>query len=145
MEKTYLKVYFAAPYTNPDPDLNTALYFELVALTCKMWAIDDPGLVVVPVLPHAYHFLEMHAPRPYDEWMRVDQELIKGCQMLVRFPGESSGAEQEVAFARSLGIGIRDYHSNPAKPLGANMTEAIRRQQALIDLHARWDFDGSAT
>jgi hypothetical protein len=144
MDKTYLKVYFAAPYTNPDPELNTSLYFKLVALTCKLWQIDDPGLVVVPVLPHAYHLLEQHVPRPYDEWMRVDQELIKGCHMLVRFPGESSGAEQEVAYARSMGIDIRDYHNNQAKPLGTNMVEAIRRQQAVLDLLARWYFDGSA-
>lgn len=40
----------------------------------------------------------------YDEWMELDFAVIERCDVLVRLPGESKGADLEVEFATKLGI-----------------------------------------
>lgn len=136
IEPIYIKVYFAAPYTNPDPEQNVKLYFEAVALYCQINDLCSAGhSVIVPVLPHAFHELHKHVERPYDEWMALDRELIKGCNCLIRLPGESTGAEQEVALARSMGLSVMDLHNAPGLPYGSNLEQAIKRMKAAREVY----------
>lgn len=136
-EIKYLKVYFAAPYTNPDPAVNVPLYFETVALYCEFYKRQMAGWRIVPIMPHAFHYLDARCPASYDEWMGIDKELIRGAQMLVRLPGESAGAEIEVNYARMNNIPVVDFHNSPHRPFGENMTEMIKRLARILEV-----FDG---
>lgn len=136
-EIKYIKVYFAAPYTNPDPAVNVPLYFETVALYCEFFKRQSHTARIVPIMPHAFHYLDARCPASYDEWMGIDKELIKSANMLVRLPGESAGAEIEVNYARMNDIGTVDFHNNPHRPWGENMAEMCKRLVRVLEV-----FDG---
>ena len=91
-----MKVYIAGPYTEPDPAVNTAN-------AMRAWhEVADRGHY--PFCPHLSHFLHIHRARPYDEWLAHDLEWLGVCDALLRLPGESSGADEEVAYAVELGL-----------------------------------------
>lgn len=90
-------VYIAGPYS-ADPE------------RCTQEAIDvgsrllDAGIAVI--IPHYSHFMHLRHPKPYETWMRVDFALVSVCDGLLRIPGESSGADREVALARELAMPV---------------------------------------
>jgi len=88
-------VYLAGPYTNPDPNRNVKA------------ALDDAKLLIeagfVPFVPHLYHIFDLVHPMPYETWMTLDLAWIARCDVLVRRPGDSSGADREAVYATSLG------------------------------------------
>jgi len=59
-----------------------------------------------PVASLLSHFQHLCFPRPYEDWMRVDLEMICRCDVLLRLEGESPGADREVAHSLSLGIPV---------------------------------------
>lgn len=59
-----------------------------------------------PYCPHLSHFLHLHQPRPYEEWLDFDNNFIPGSDGLFRFAGQSRGADKEVGLAISLGIPV---------------------------------------
>lgn len=92
------KVYIAAPYTSPDPAVNTAI-------AMAMWHhLRDLGFS--PFCPHLSHFLHIHKARPYQEWLDYDNEWIEVCDVLLRLPGDSSGADDEITLALNLDIPV---------------------------------------
>jgi nucleoside 2-deoxyribosyltransferase len=90
-------VYLAGPYSHPDPVANTN---AVVALATEL---IDEGFVT-PVVPHLTLLWHAIRPRPLDFWYAYDVALLRRCDALFRIPGESSGADMEVAFAESHGI-----------------------------------------
>jgi len=56
----------------------------------------------VPFIPHLAAFWELVCPHDYEYWMRYDLNWLSKCDGLVRLPGESSGADREVQYARNL-------------------------------------------
>ena len=71
------------------------------------------------IVPHANCFMEAeiihdHAFSPtneqagivYEDWMEMDFEIITRCNCVLRIPGESSGGDREVEFARALGMPV---------------------------------------
>lgn len=60
----------------------------------------------VPFLPQLSVLHEMVAPQPYDQWLAYDLDVIRHCHALVRLPGESAGADNEVRFARTRPIPV---------------------------------------
>lgn len=90
-------VYIAGPYTKPDPCINT---HEAVKVANQ---ITD---VCVPLIPHLSHFWHTMSPRPYEFWTDMDFVFLSRCDALLRFPGESPGAEAEVVAAREWGIPV---------------------------------------
>ena len=42
----------------------------------------------------------------YERWLEYDMEWLTACDALVRLPGESKGADREVARAKELGIEV---------------------------------------
>ena len=58
---------------------------------------------LVPFVPHLSALWEMISPVPYEGWMEQDFAWIERCDALLRMPGESSGADREVAHAEDIG------------------------------------------
>jgi hypothetical protein len=98
MARKRKKVYIAAPYTRPDPCVNVH------AVIGAANRLMDAG--VVPFVPHLCHLWHTVTPRPYADWTAWDLEWIAACNALLRLPGESPGADAEVAEAVRLGIPV---------------------------------------
>lgn len=93
-----MKVYVAGPYTRGDVAVNVR---EAIVVTNKLL---DLGFV--PYCPHLTHFWHLVTPRPYEEWLAYDLIWMEACDVVLRIPGESSGADAEVARALELGIPV---------------------------------------
>lgn len=63
---------------------------------------------LVPFCPHLSALWELITPVPYEAWMELDFAWIERCDALLRMPGESPGADREVAFAREHGVEVFD-------------------------------------
>jgi hypothetical protein len=89
-------VYIAGPITKPNM-IETA--HRGISLYMKMIRHG----VVVPFCPHLSVFAEFLDPNTisYKFWLDHDFEVIRHCQALLRMPGESSGADQEIDFANN--------------------------------------------
>lgn len=83
-------VYIAGPYTNPDPVSNTRAAIR---------AGDDLLDVCVPVVPHLSLLWHLVCPHDIEHWYEYDLAILARCDALLRLPGASSGADNEVAFA----------------------------------------------
>jgi hypothetical protein len=94
-------VYVAGPYTKPDPCVNTR--------TAIMAGDRLLSAGLVPFVPHLTHLWHTVTPRPYQDWLDYDMHWLKVCDAVLRLPGESSGADKEVAEAGRLGLPV--FHS----------------------------------
>lgn len=92
-------VYVAGPYTRPDPVQNT---HRIVKFASEL--IDDG--MVVPFLPHLTLLFDIISPRPVDFWYEYDFHMLARCDALIRYPGESTGADAEVTFAEERHIPV---------------------------------------
>lgn len=61
---------------------------------------------LVPYVPHLSFSWQMLAPVEYEAWMELDFAWVERCDAVLRLPGESSGADREVAHANRLGIPV---------------------------------------
>ena len=86
-----IAVYIASPYTKGDVAVNVKAQIDC--------ADELISLGFAPFAPLYSHFQHMHHPRPYEDWTRLDNEWVLRCDCLLRLPGESSGADAEVALA----------------------------------------------
>jgi len=92
------RIYVAGPYTRGDVAVNVRDAFQ---------AADRlANLGFAPFVPHSTHFWHMLFPRPYDFWLELDNQFLPCCDAVLRLPGESSGADQEVKLAESLDIPV---------------------------------------
>jgi hypothetical protein len=93
-----LRIYVAGPYTGGDPAVNVKN------------AIDAGNAIAnlghIPFIPHLTHFWHMFHPHEYEFWLQQDLEWLKVCDAILRLPGESGGADKEVAFAEQNGIPV---------------------------------------
>ena len=92
------RVYVAGPYTKGDVAINVRTAIE-AADTLLHWGY-------LPHCPHLTHFWHLVCPRPYETWLDYDKAWLRLCDAVVRLPGDSQGADQEVALARELGIPV---------------------------------------
>lgn len=99
-----IRVYVAGPYTKGDVAVNVR---EAILAGGRIY---DAGMV--PFVPHLTHFWHTVAPRPYEDWLRLDMEWLRVCDALLRLPGDSSGADKEVAEAVRLGLPCFEYHAD---------------------------------
>lgn len=88
-------VYIASPYTKGDAAINVRTSLH-VAKTLAIAGFTP----FVPLLYHFWHFMD---PQPYEFWTKLDLDWIHQCDVVLRLPGESSGADAEVALALELG------------------------------------------
>lgn len=91
-------VYVAGPYTKPDPCQNTNAIIHIANLLVE----KD----FVPFVPHLSLLWHTVTPQPYEYWMTYDLNWLERCDVLLRVPGESFGADREVAHAEALGIPV---------------------------------------
>lgn len=92
-------VYIAGPYSNPDPVENTHATIKFAD------GVLASGLAI-PVIPHLTMTWHLVSPKPYEAWLDYDLHLLSRCDALFRLPGDSSGADAEVAFADDRGIPV---------------------------------------
>lgn len=91
-------VYIAAPYSS-DPTGNTNSALNVAV------SMMDTGYIT-PLVPHLSLLFDLVHPRPYEQWLAYDRELLAHCDALHRINGESPGADAEVALAHALGIPV---------------------------------------
>lgn len=92
------KVYVAAPYTRPDPCVNTR---AAILAGDQLWAAG-----FIPFVPHLTHLWHTVSPHDYSDWLAYDLHWLRVCDAVLRLPGESSGADAEVAEAHRLRIPV---------------------------------------
>lgn len=100
-------VYIAGPLTKPDP-IRTSRH--AIAVHLELLELKIPS-----ICPHLSTFAHFHTPKDYEQWLWLDFEHIKRCDLLLRLIGDSPGADREVVFARELGLPIIfTHHIEPA-------------------------------
>lgn len=112
---TGIRVYVAGPYTaNPGSCTDTAI------------AVGDELLVkgFVPFVPHLNHFWDARYHHDWDIWMEFCKSWVMACHILLRLPGESKGADQEVAWAIKAGIPVA-YSIEEVQQIAANLSQHI--------------------
>ncbi len=100
-----LFVYIAGPYTGGDQVLNVR------AAIAAGQAVLDAGHI--PFVPHLYHLWHTIYPGGYEQWMTLDFAWLAKCDIIIRLPGESSGADREVEAAREQGLDVIEIEPCP--------------------------------
>ena len=93
-----IKVYVAGPISRGDQLANIKAGIDAGE------ALAQRGYV--PFVPHFNYSWHMHYPHPVAFWYAYDNEWLPCCDALLRLPGESTGADNEVHLAIELGIPI---------------------------------------
>ena len=93
-----LKVYVAGPYTKGDMEQNVKNAIDASSELIKL------GLA--PFCPHLSHYIDIVHPHSWQQWMDIDIEFLRDCDIVLRLPGESKGADLEVETANKSGIPI---------------------------------------
>ena len=90
-----LRVYVAGPYSKGVPDETFVRVIDAAE------RLSDAGYV--PFVPHTMTFMwAIRHQRPVDFWYDFDLRWLEVCDAIVRLPGESKGADAEVAHAVAL-------------------------------------------
>lgn len=99
-------MFIASPYTKGDPVMNA--HFQ-----CRVFDRLLRERVVLPVAPLWTHFQHVVFPRPYQDWIDYDQEMLKLYDCCLRLDAEipelgysqreSTGADNEVKAFQILG------------------------------------------
>lgn len=100
MTKTTPVIYISGPITKGRREDN--LHQAFVAhrqLMLAGYAPINPMLTML--LPFAWE-----PGFPHELWMQVDLPIVERCDGLLRLPGESTGADQEVAHAIEHGVPV---------------------------------------
>src|SRR5687767_6211715 len=92
------RVYIAGPYTRGNVSANVKRALEAATRLIE--------LGFCPFVPHLFHFLHAEHEQPYETWMALDFEWLAQCDVVLRLPGYSPGADQEVQRAGELGIPV---------------------------------------
>ncbi len=93
-----ITVYIASPYTLGDVVVNVRESLLIADKLVELGYAPYP-----PLYAHFWHFL---SPKPYEIWVKLDEEWVLRCDVLLRMPGESSGADAEVELAKENGIPV---------------------------------------
>jgi hypothetical protein len=97
--KRKLWVYVAGPMTQGNS------YFNVRVAVQYGEQLRKKGYI--PIIPHLSAFWSMiGSDATYEDWMTLDFELISRCDVLLRIPGYSPGADREVEFAKSSRIPV---------------------------------------
>ncbi len=96
MRKT--RVYIAGPYSRPDPCANT---HAAIAVADQLL---EAGYA--PYVPHLTLLWSVMSPKPYEQWLDYDNQFLPCCDVVLRLPGASSGADKETTLAANLGIPV---------------------------------------
>ena len=93
-----LFVYIASPYSIGDKLTNVKKSLEIANI------LMDKGFI--PYAPLLNHFQNEMFPRTETDWLEFDLRWLYKCDALLRLPGESKGADEEVRAANKVGTPI---------------------------------------
>ena len=93
-----IRVYIAGPYSNGDVAQNVR---NAILAADKL---AQAGLF--PLIPHLTHFWHLLCPHDWKFWLEQGLVWLESCDVLLRLPGESEGADLEMQRARELGMTI---------------------------------------
>ena len=96
-----IKVFISGPYTLGDVALNIKN-----AMTAANEIIN---MGAAPYCPHLSHFLHMNNYQEYSTWLEIDNEFLLCCDIVLRLPGISNGADKEVELAKTANLPVI-YH-----------------------------------
>jgi len=92
-------VFIASPYTRGDPAVN--VHFQ-----CRVFDRLLTDGLVLPMAPLWTHFQHTVLPRPYEDWIAYDSEMLRLCDCCLRLNAtdertgytqeDSAGADAEV-------------------------------------------------
>lgn len=103
-------VYLAGPYTLGDPTTNVQNMIEaaeaIIAADC------------IPYVPLLDHFWNTVYPHSYEFWVQKNLAWIDRCDLVVRLPGKSKGADLECKYAHSIGKPVELYNDFIQKRCG---------------------------
>jgi hypothetical protein len=91
-----LKVYVAGPYTKGNVEQNV---LNAIDASSELISIG-----LAPFCPHLSHYVDQIHPHSWKQWMDIDIEFLIDCDIVLRIPGESKGADFEVNEAHKLGM-----------------------------------------
>lgn len=87
-----MRIYVAGPYSKGDVAEN---------VRAAILAADEvSALHHLPYVPHLTHFWHLVSPKPYRWWLEYDALWLLQCEAVLRLPGESAGADEEVRMAQ---------------------------------------------
>lgn len=89
-------IYIASPYSS-HADKQAAVDAQIDAFA----VLRDAGHQ--PIAPLLSHYVDQRHPANYERWMQWCMAMVSVADLVVRLPGNSSGADREVAEARRLG------------------------------------------
>lgn len=89
-----VRVFISSPYTLGDTCDNVRVQHDAFR------ALIDLGHI--PFAPLLSHYQQMIHPMRWDEWIKWDLAWLEQCQVVLRLPGESKGADLECARAEEL-------------------------------------------
>ena len=96
MKKEKSKIYVAGPYSIGNKELNV---FKAIVMAEKLVRLN-----YVPYVPHLNHFWDGSFKHPPKFWYAYDIFWLKCCDYIVRIPGKSKGADNEMRLAKKWGI-----------------------------------------
>ena len=109
MHNTKPLLYVAGPYTRIDPVENTHRALKFAT------ALIEEGYPLHPVVPHLTLLWHMVTPKPLEFWYEHDLHTLAVCVAVVRLPGESTGADAEIEFAKERHIDILEFMDMPER------------------------------
>jgi hypothetical protein len=91
-------VYISGPYSkgNVNDNVRNAIFAAEDLIDCGY----------IPFVQHLSHFWDFLSCHPYPYWMEMDLEWVTRCDAVLRLPGESVGADKEVACADANNIPV---------------------------------------
>ena len=102
-----MKIFLAAPYTHPDPEIVNARVTAINAHTALL--MNQSHIVFSPISHSHYIAMENDLPTTFEFWKKQNHEFIVWCDSIVilKLDGwkESKGVKDELEFARILGKG----------------------------------------
>ena len=115
-------IYVAAAYSEPDPVANTKHAIRIAD------ALLQAGFT--PLVPHLTMLWDLVSPKPYEEWLDYENELLARCDAVLRVPGYSVGAKSD---SRNRSASPSSVPA-PRPPRTASAPSATGR--CMDDLHA---------
>ena len=93
-----MKVFISGPYTSPDPVINV----RNAVLAAEK--VIEKGHV--PFVPHLNHLWHLISPHDINYWYNYDLEWLRICDIILRLPGKSIGADHESRYALKHNIRV---------------------------------------
>ncbi len=93
-----MRVYIAGPYTHPDPVVNTR--------NAILAGDEVANRGHIPFIPHLNHIWHLVCPHKPDFWYEYDIQWLPMCDVLLRLPGKSWGADREIEIAKEKAIRV---------------------------------------